>query len=91
MTNHDNSSFWRWLCDELADEARQARRSAGRIPPKPVCLSELEAIGLLLLASVIQHRERAEAGAACAARTLVDTLRRRLEQVSSNLRDGHAT
>ena len=46
----DPKDFWRWLSDELVQEAHQDRDSGGRLPPRPVCLSEVEAVGLLILA-----------------------------------------
>lgn len=69
MTDN-HKDFWGWLCDELADEARQSRDSGDRLPPRPVRLSEVEAIGLLMLACDAQEQEHL----AGAARRLVDTL-----------------
>ena len=91
MTNSGNPDFWRWLYDELADEARQARRSAGRMPPKPVCLSEIEAVGLMILALTAQQQERAGGLLADAARCLVDTLKGRLDRLGTDRSDGWAT
>ena len=45
------SRFGRWLCDSLDQEAAAGATGPGRAPvPKPVCLTEVEAVGLLVLA-----------------------------------------
>lgn len=90
-SNYDNSGFWRWLCDELADEAHQARRSGGRMPARPVRLSEVEAVGLMILALAAHQQERAGGLAADAARCLVDTLQGRLDRLSADHSEGWAT
>ena len=84
----DHKDFWRWLSDELAEEAHQARDSGGRLPPKPVCLSEVEAVGLLILACDAQGHEHPDAVAAGTARRLVDTLHNHLAILGTNHRGG---
>jgi hypothetical protein len=84
MTGSTNKDFWRWLGDELAKEAHQARESRGRLPPKPVCLSEVEAVGLLVLAYDAGHLEPPGGLAAGAARWLVDTLQGHLDQLGTD-------
>jgi hypothetical protein len=45
------SRFGRWLCDSLDQEATAESTGAGGAPvTKPVCLTEVEAVGLLVLA-----------------------------------------
>ncbi len=75
----EHKDFWRWLCEELAGEAGQARASGGILPPRPVCLSEVEALGLLLL--VYQAQQHAPPGslAAGVACRLVHTLQDHLQ------------
>lgn len=80
----DHKDFWRWLCEELADEARQARASGGLLPPRPVCLSEVEAVGLLLLVRDAQQRVLPNGLAAGAARRLVHTLQDHLQNFGTD-------
>jgi hypothetical protein len=80
----DHRNFWRWLCDELATEADQARDSKGRLPLRPVCLSEVEAVGLMMLAGYAQAQ--ADGGTAGAAGQLADTLRHQLKGPAMRLR-----
>lgn len=84
MTGDDNEGFWQWLSDQLAEEAHQHRRSAGRLPSKPVHLSELEAVGLLILACDAQQHEAPGGVAADAARRLVNTLCSHLDHLGSD-------
>jgi hypothetical protein len=84
----DHKDFWGWLCDELADEARQSHHSDGRLPPRPVCLSEVEAVGLLMLACDAQAQEQPHGVAAGAARRLVDTLQDHLAVLGTDHRGG---
>ncbi len=84
MTGYGDKDFWRWLSDELAKEAHQAQRSGGRLPPKPVCLSELEAVGLLVLAYDAEQHELCGGPAAGAAHQLVDTLQGHLDHLGTD-------
>ncbi len=84
MTESTEKDFWRWLSDELAEEAQQAQNSGGRLPPKPVCLSEVEAVGLLVLAYDVEPHELPGGRAAGAARRLVDTLQGHLNHLGTD-------
>ena len=52
MTYDDgaDSSFALWLCQSLDAEAFQDVRTGGHLPDRPVRLSEVEALALLVLA-----------------------------------------
>jgi hypothetical protein len=82
MSGYEHTDFWGWLSDELAQEAHQARNSAGQLPPRPVCLSEVEAVGLLILAYDAQGHQLPGGLAAGAARRLCESLQGRLDHVA---------
>lgn len=84
----DDRNVWRWLSEELAAEADQARDSGGRLPSRPVCLSEVEAVGLLMLACDAPEHDAADGVAAGAARRLVDTLENHLTLLGTNHNGG---
>ncbi len=70
--------FWPWLCEELRREDSEARRSGGQLPVRPICLSEVEAVGLMML--VLESLGLDRGGSVTgAARRLAATLERRLE------------
>ena len=75
----DSKDFWRWLSEELSREAHQHRTSGGLLPSRPVCLSEVEALGLLLLVCDAQHSLPCGGPAGGAARRLVRTLQDHLQ------------
>lgn len=59
-----DSLFCRWLCDSLDDEAGQAAYTQGRLPARPVRLSEVEALALLAVALEAQATSTFLAGPA---------------------------
>ena len=81
----DHKDFWRWLSDELTRDAHQSRASGGLLPPRPVSLSEVEALGLLLflLVCATQQCLPGDGLAAAAARRLVHTLDDHLNHVGT--------
>ena len=77
MTDN-KKDFWRWLSEELTHEAQQSRASGGLLPLRPVCLSEVEALGLLLLVCNAQRCMRGGPAESAAGR-LVHTLQGHLQ------------
>ena len=71
------SLFGRWLCEALDTEAAQEAHTHGRLPARPVCLSEVEAMALLVVALESEGRSSFLTGA---ARRLVARLCWRLDQ-----------
>lgn len=59
-----DSLFGRWLCESLDAEAAHELHTQGRLPDRPVGLSEVEALAVLVVALESEGRGSFVSGAA---------------------------
>ena len=73
--------FSQWLNDQLINETLQSALTAGRLPERPVCLTEIEAVALMILA-FNSERLFDDGLTAVTAHRLAETLHFRLDQLA---------
>jgi hypothetical protein len=74
----ENAAFMQWVSTELELETRQESRTNGRLPERPVCLTEVEAVALMVLALDAQHHPIRTSLTSTTVRHLIETLNRHL-------------